>query len=184
MDGDLEQFLRARQPFAVESVRWGTEMELEQSYYLGADLPPDAYTTSVRAVLLKGGEVLVLRDKAGEYHLLPGGRRDTGETIVQTLEREMREETGWTFAEPRLIGFMHFLHQTPKPFAYPYPYPSFLQLVYAATAQQKLVDASIEDDWVEATFFSAVDALESYAIAPAQLAYLKAAEKIYANCQH
>ena len=121
-------------------------MELQQSYYLGDDIPPDSYITSVRAVVLKGDEVLVFRDRMGDYHLLPGGRRDAGETLLQTLEREMREETSWTIAAPEPIGFMHFLHRTPKPPAYAYPYPSFLQLVYAATAQQKLHDTAIEDE--------------------------------------
>ncbi|MFT5086744.1 MAG: hypothetical protein ACI906_003166 [Candidatus Latescibacterota bacterium] len=108
MNDDLKQFLHGRHPFAVETVHWGSDMELQQSYYLGDDIPPDSYITSVRAVLLKGDEVLVFRDRMGDYHLLPGGRRDAGETLLQTLEREMREETSWTIAAPEPIGFMHF----------------------------------------------------------------------------
>lgn len=119
-----------------------------------------------------------MRDKTGAYHLLPGGRCDAGETILQTLEREMREETGWTLAEPRLIGFMHFLHQTPKPPEYAYPYPSFLQLVYAAKAGIELGDTQIEDEWVEEAFFAASDALGPYSIDRAQFTYLRAARCI------
>jgi hypothetical protein len=76
MNDDLKQFLHGRHPFAVETVHWGSDMELQQSYYLGDDIPPDSYITSVRAVLLKGDEVLVFRDRMGDYHLLPGGCRD------------------------------------------------------------------------------------------------------------
>lgn len=178
MERDLAQFLRAHHPFAVERVHWGADIELEQSCYLGTDMPPDDYITSVRVVLLKGDEVLVLRDKTDAYHLLPGGRRDAGETILQTLEREVREETRWTFVAPQLIGFMHFLHQTPKPPAYAYPYPSFLQLVYAAEAGGKLGDTQIEDEWVEEAFFVDSDALGPYSIDCAQFNYLRAARSV------
>ena len=69
-------------------------------------------------------------------HILPGGRREPGETLMQTLEREVLEETGWTIQSPRLIGLAHFQHLTPKPDDYRYPYPDFLHLIYASTADR------------------------------------------------
>lgn len=55
---------------------------------------------------------------------------------MQTLEREVLEEIGWTILSPRLIGLAHFQHLTPKPADYRYPHPDFLHLVYVATADR------------------------------------------------
>lgn len=43
----------------------------------------------------KSGEVLVLRHKASDYYRLPGGGIEDGENIVDSLFREIREETGY-----------------------------------------------------------------------------------------
>jgi 8-oxo-dGTP pyrophosphatase MutT (NUDIX family) len=50
---------------------------------------------------------------------------------MQTLHREVLEETGWTIRDARLIGLAHFQHLAPKPNHKRYPYPDFLHLVYA-----------------------------------------------------
>ncbi|MCP2169498.1 NUDIX domain-containing protein [Goodfellowiella coeruleoviolacea] len=52
----------------------------------------------VRAVVRRGGRVLLLRRppgafRGGEFEL-PGGKVDPGETLDQALVREVREETG------------------------------------------------------------------------------------------
>jgi len=75
--------------------------------------------------------VLVVRDPVRK-HILPGGRREVSESLLQTLEREVAEETGWTLTLVMLLGFKHFHHLSPKPADYPFPYPDFLQAIYAA----------------------------------------------------
>lgn len=93
--------------------------------------PPDDFITSVRAVILNDERVLVVRDPES-VHILPGGRRERGESLKQTLRREVVEETGWEIHDIRRLGIKHFHHLTPKPVGYLYPYPDFFQVIYRA----------------------------------------------------
>ncbi|SDM00544.1 ADP-ribose pyrophosphatase YjhB, NUDIX family [Halogranum gelatinilyticum] len=51
-------------------------------------------TVSQRAVLFDGEEMLVVRRASDGGWELPGGRLDVGESTVDGLRREVREETG------------------------------------------------------------------------------------------
>lgn len=55
-----------------------------------------AIRVSAKAVIRhKGGILLVqMRDEHGEFYLLPGGGQNFAEPLVDTLRREVREETG------------------------------------------------------------------------------------------
>lgn len=135
MEPELAAFLDGLRPAAVERVVWAAgRIRLDLATYLGPDLPPLEYVSSVRALVLRGDEVLVVRDPDGA-HVLPGGRREPGETLTQTVHREVAEETGWRVElgrEP--LGFAHFRHRTPRPPDHRYPYPDFAHAVYAARA--------------------------------------------------
>jgi 8-oxo-dGTP pyrophosphatase MutT (NUDIX family) len=132
MNADLIYFLQSKTCLAEETAVWG-HLTLRETSYLCPDLPPLPYITSVRGVVLRPDEVLVIQDPES-LHILPGGRREAGEPLLQTLQRELLEETGWQVANVKLLGFKHFHHLTPKPPDYPYPYPDFLQVVYVGTA--------------------------------------------------
>lgn len=99
--------------------------------YLHPILPPAALITSVRAVVLRNAEVLVVQDPDG-YHILPGGRREVGESYTATAIREVLEETGWQVVVGSLLGFKHFTYLTPPTGIA--PYPAFVQTVYVARA--------------------------------------------------
>jgi len=119
---------------ADEQAEWAP-LRLRVRTYLTTTLPPLDLVSSVRALVIKGDQILVVRDPIS-VHILPGGRREAGETLMQTLQREVLEETGWTIRAAHLIGLAHFQHLTPKPDDYRYPYPDFLHLVYVATAHR------------------------------------------------
>lgn len=129
----LDTLIAGRTPAYEGETRWGPEVHLAVRVFPCAELPPADLVTSVHAVLFKGSRVMVVDDHV-ETHVMPGGRMEPGETIPQTLERELLEECGWTIREPRLFGMIYFRHLLPKPVAYRYPYPEFLHLLFVGEA--------------------------------------------------
>jgi 8-oxo-dGTP pyrophosphatase MutT (NUDIX family) len=172
---DLEAFLVQYTPMTQEREVWGrAQLGFHVTCYLGHDLPPLDWITSVRCVVFRGASVLVVRDPERQ-HFLPGGRRESGETLTETLRRELLEETGWTIHDPCLLGWRHCHHLSPKPPGYRYPYPDFLQLVYTAEAAEHLPEARESDgDEIEAVLrpIAVVQALE---LSPCQHLFLNAA---------
>lgn len=164
MDRALESFLVNRVPIAVERVNWANAaVELDLAVYLVSDEPPDAITTSVRAVVFTDGCCAVLSNPDG-VHVLPGGRRAAGETPAITLAREVLEETGCTIRQSRLLGALVFHHRTPKPVGYAYPYPDFVQVVFAVVADRDLSFRSDSDGYEERVEFAPPEALHRYAL--------------------
>ena len=69
-------------------------------------------------------------------HIMPGGRLEPYETPVDAARREVLEETGWNLACLRPIGILHYTYVDPIPEGWSYPYPDFLQIVYAGSADE------------------------------------------------
>jgi 8-oxo-dGTP pyrophosphatase MutT (NUDIX family) len=125
---------RNLQLLAEEPVVWADgQIRLRLWTYFGADIPQLELITSARALIFNHDTVLVQRD-VGSTHILPGGRREAGETLEQTARREVLEETGWEVGPLSPLGVLHFRHQTPKPVPNAYPYPDFFHVVYTADA--------------------------------------------------
>lgn len=142
----MAAFLAPRASFAEETVDWGKH-QLHVKDYLAERQPPLPFVTSSRAVLIDGDDVLVVRDPGGQ-HVMPGGRLEAGESLEDALRREVIEETGWTIARLRQIGFRHFRHLTPKPDGWTYPYPHFLQVVYACAPGEYRPQLMEPDEYV------------------------------------
>jgi ADP-ribose pyrophosphatase YjhB (NUDIX family) len=167
------EFLAGRVPEAEEAARWGsTSLRVES--YLGDKMPPVELVTSVRAVVLRGCEVLVVRDPDG-LHITPGGRREPGESLEETLRREVLEETGWTVEETHLLGFGRFRHLGPEPPGYRYPYPVFLHLVYVARAGSYLPEAREKDGYELASGFFPIERVRMLSLRATQRVFLLAA---------
>jgi len=147
-----------RDVLAEVTATWG-DTRLEIRWYLGAFRSPLSLVTSVRAVLFHDRAVMVMQDRAQTYHVVPGGRREPGESIEATLRREILEETGWTVAFHHQLGFAHFRHLTPCPDDYPYPYPDFVHLLFVAEAGEKVAEAQPGEYEVSAAFRPVDEAL-------------------------
>jgi len=57
---------------------------------------PPTVRTAARAVVVRDGRLLAIamRDREGDFYILPGGGQRHGETLADTLRRETREEIG------------------------------------------------------------------------------------------
>ncbi len=130
MEDELAAFLRSLTPCVQDRLRWPTGT-LRLACYLTDRTPPRPYVTSARAVVTDGHRVLVVRDPDNQ-HILPGGRLELAETPEDAVHREVMEETGWSLTCIRPVGILHFTLMDPKPANYAYPYPDFIQIVYAA----------------------------------------------------
>jgi 8-oxo-dGTP pyrophosphatase MutT (NUDIX family) len=142
----LEAYFAGLTPTARrERTDWVARLRLTS--YVTDAVPPTEHVRSVRCVAFRGRSVLALRDAVGA-HILPGGRREAGETLARTLERELLEETGWTVSAPRVIGVVRlsWLQERPAhlPAGSPY-YPDFLWLIHTAEVDAHRPEALLHE---------------------------------------
>jgi ADP-ribose pyrophosphatase YjhB (NUDIX family) len=175
MQPNLVEFLSRHIPLSEEEAVWGNgTLPLRITTYLADVPPPLEFVTSVRALVFHRDQIVVIQDPTG-FHIVPGGRRESGESLDKTLRREVLEETGWLLADSRLLGFMHFHHLAPKPEGYQYPYPDFLQMIYAANADPAVPPTQAADEWVLASHLWPIEKARDLDLAVSQLHFLDAA---------
>ncbi len=75
-------------------------------YYQDSAGPePNSIVIAVSAFVLDdAGRLLMIRRTDNNHHALPGGRHELGETMTQSVVREVDEETGVTVEVTGLIG--------------------------------------------------------------------------------
>lgn len=74
-------------------------------------LPRPTLTISIACLFDESGRVLVVRKRGSSYFMLPGGKSEPGETPIQTLQRELREELGLQLDEGAFQSLGH--HSAP-----------------------------------------------------------------------
>lgn len=73
-----------------------------------------AYPVSVKGVVARNGQILLLHNERGEWEL-PGGRLEIGESPERCVVREIAEETGWAVtAGPILDAWLYHITQARK----------------------------------------------------------------------
>ena len=70
-DAVVDDFLENHVPVATATEFWGTTMQLAASAYITTERPPALLVTAVRTVVVRGGDILLMRNEEDGYHVLP-----------------------------------------------------------------------------------------------------------------
>lgn len=93
--------------------------------FIFSDITPSSEkTTAVVCIPTDGQKLLIVRHKLRGWEL-PGGHKEEGETLVQTVAREVEEESGYSIQTPVPFGHQKFTYREPvnEPPYPPYPHP-------------------------------------------------------------
>ncbi len=178
---DVAAFLSCHIAVATEHLDWhGGEIKLVASAYVTHELPPPDYITSVRSLVFHDDSVLLMRNRDGA-RVLPGGRLEAGETLLDALHREIREEAGVQIRDIHRLGFVHLRHQTPRPPQYAYPYPDFFWVVFRSHSHSNCAVPQKPDEYQISAEFVPLAKLEDLNLRPLDQAYLAAATRGHAR---
>ena len=128
----LEAFLSRHPSFGGWREEWDG-VPLAFRTCISDELPPRAFVGSVRAIVLHDDEVLLVHSSVPILSV--GGRCKRGETIEQTLFREVAEETGWKVSPVGVIGFIHCRHLDEQRPDWGRPAPDFIDPLFAVVAE-------------------------------------------------
>ncbi len=134
-------------PVATGYVVWGVT-PLFLSCFLTDQQPPLELIVSARAILAGPGRTVFVFDENGP-HVLPGGRREGTEPVLEALAREIGEEVGCSIVgDPRPLGVIELRNDGPQPEGHPYPYPRNFHVVFSVSAgpvTRAPVDPNVRD---------------------------------------
>lgn len=133
---ELDLFLQKYPSHCEFRESWPIEGEMQVRLGSASELPPHSVSSSILAIVLNEAlEVLFLypEERCGSIsQILIGGRPEAGETVFETITREVQEETGWTVLPVEVIGYRHFHQTAPRSEKSDRPYPDFVQPIFSA----------------------------------------------------
>lgn len=94
----------------------------------------------VRAIVLRGGRVLMVQEKSDGCWALPGGWADVGYSPREVAVKEVEEEAGLVVRAQRLLGIVD-KHRHPYP---PSPYHTYKVFIQCAPTDERAPQAGME----------------------------------------
>ena len=112
--------------------------------------------------LIQNGEKILLQNRIKEDwkgYTLPGGHVEIGESFVDAVKREMKEETGLTIHDPMLVGIKQFPMKNGN-----YAEGRYIVLLFKVTQFSGDVVSSEEGqmEWVNYNQISEIDTVEDF----------------------
>jgi 8-oxo-dGTP diphosphatase len=154
---------------------WGGG-ELALTLVLTPERPPDDLVVSSRCVVSIGREVLVCETPNGP-HIIPGGRREVGETWEATARREVREETGYELGDltPLAVVLLHRDNERPDDPEYVFPHPDAFWVVFVAEPRARPTDGWVDvEGWERASVMMPIEDAAQLDLTPIDHALLRA----------
>lgn len=107
--------------------------------------------------LIQDGNKILLQNRIKDDwkgYTLPGGHVELGESFVDAVIREMKEETGLTINNPRLVGVKQF----------PIDNGRYIVLLFKATEFEGVISSSDEGEveWIEIDRLSDINVVEDF----------------------
>jgi 8-oxo-dGTP diphosphatase len=116
--------VESRYPNLFAPARWDA---LEVRFELCDTPPSEERINNVNVVPFAGESCLVIRHASGEWDI-PGGTKDEGETYLEAVARELREEAGARLISFKPFGAWHCRSSAPEPWRTHLAHPEFYRL--------------------------------------------------------
>ena len=111
---------------------------------------------TVLCLIQDGNRVLLQNRVKNDWkgNTLPGGHVEVGESFVDAVVREMKEETGLSIKNPRIVGIKHFPMENGR----------YIVLLFKATEFEGTVVSSEEGEmeWISLDDLSAINVVEDF----------------------
>lgn len=111
---------------------------------------------TVLCLIQDGNRVLLQNRVKSDWkgYTLPGGHVEAGESFVDAVVREMKEETGLSIKNPKIVGIKHFPMENGR----------YIVLLFKATEFEGTVVSSEEGEmeWISLDDLSAINVVEDF----------------------